>query len=93
MEKQMKIPEFTTLEDMAQFWDSHEITEFEDELREVREPIFDHLQRRAIIVMLDAEQYTLLNSIAEQEHLNAMSLVHEWVVMLIEQKGKMAVGQ
>lgn len=59
----MNIPDFITVDDMAQFWDSHDVIEFEDELIEVKEPIFDHLQRRAITVMLDVEHSMLLNNI------------------------------
>lgn len=41
MEKQIKkIPGFRTLEDMAEFWDTHDVTDFEDELEEVNEPVF-----------------------------------------------------
>ena len=93
METIMKIPRFQTQEDMAEFWDSHEITDFEDELIEVKEPVFEYLQKRAITVMLDEEHYALLNRIAEQQHLNRVSLVNEWVISLIEEKGKKAVGQ
>ncbi len=40
MEKQVNIPEFKTLEEMAEFWDSHDLTDFENEMEEVKEPIF-----------------------------------------------------
>lgn len=89
----MNIPEFQTLEDMAEFWDRHEITDFEDELTEVTEPIFQHLQQRTMTLMLDDEHYLLLKRLAEQEHLNATALINEWVITLIEEKGKLAMGQ
>jgi hypothetical protein len=40
MEKQVGIPEFKTLEEMAKFWDNHDLTDFENEMEEVKEPIF-----------------------------------------------------
>lgn len=86
MGKQMNIPEFTTLREMAEFWDTHDITEFEDELVEVKEPIFKHLGHRVITVILDDDHYTLLKKIADQERLNTASLVNEWIVKLIEEK-------
>lgn len=36
-----KIPQICSVEELAEFWDAHDITEFEDGLEEVREPIFD----------------------------------------------------
>lgn len=56
MEKIMNIPEFDTFQDMAQFWDTHEITDFEAQLQEVREPIFDHLNQRSLIIHLDSSR-------------------------------------
>ena len=35
MEKQVRIPEFKTLEEMAEFWDNHDLTDFENEMEEV----------------------------------------------------------
>ena len=40
MEKQVSIPEFKTLEEMAEFWNNHDLTDFENEMEEVKEPIF-----------------------------------------------------
>jgi hypothetical protein len=40
----MQIPEFKTIEEMATFWDSHDITDFEDQLIEVKEPIFEKMK-------------------------------------------------
>ena len=35
-----KIPQFDSIQEMAHFWDTHDLTDFEDELEEVNEPIF-----------------------------------------------------
>ena len=43
MEQPLKIPEFATLTEMAEFWETHDITDFETELIEEREPIFQQL--------------------------------------------------
>ena len=41
MEKQMssrKIPQSDSIEELARFWDTHDLTDFEDQLEEVTEP-------------------------------------------------------
>ena len=84
METKMKIPEFKTIEDMARFWDSHDITDFEDQLIEVKEPLFEKMKSRIISVKLDSEQYEKLKKIAHQKKLNTLSLVSQWVTKQIE---------
>ncbi len=86
MEKAMNIPEFTTIQEMATFWDTHEITDFEAELSEVTEPIFSLLEQKEFAVRLDEAHYTMLQKIAGQEHLNPMMLVQEWITEMIEAK-------
>ena len=36
-----KIPETDSVEELARFWDAHDLTDFEEELEEVEEPVFD----------------------------------------------------
>ncbi|HUT69481.1 MAG TPA: CopG family antitoxin [Desulfatiglandales bacterium] len=84
MEKGMKIPEFKTIEEMARFWNTHDITDFENHLIEVKEPLFENMESRIILLMLDSEQYDKLKKIADQKKLNTISLVNEWVTKQIE---------
>jgi hypothetical protein len=49
-----KIPETDSIEKLARFWDTHDLTDFEDQLEEVTEPVFEritvsvHLQPKEI---------------------------------------------
>ena len=36
-----KIPQTDSIEELAQFYDTHDSTDFEDELGEVSEPVFE----------------------------------------------------
>jgi len=84
MEKGMKIPEFKTIEEMARFWNSHDISDFKDQLIEVKEPIFEKMKSRIILLTLDSEQYDKLKKIAHQKKLNTISLLNKWVIKQIE---------
>lgn len=35
------LPKTSSIEELAQFWDTHDLTNFEDELEEVTEPVFE----------------------------------------------------
>ena len=63
----MNIPEFKTIDEMAGFWDNHDITDFEDQLIEVKGPIFEKMKNGIISVKLDSEQYEKLKKIANQK--------------------------
>jgi hypothetical protein len=44
MEKPMgtqKIPQTDSVQELAHFWDNHDLTDFEDQLEEVTEPVFE----------------------------------------------------
>lgn len=82
----MNIPEFETLEEMAIFWDTHDLTEFEDQLVEVHKPIFDHLSSRFMTVILDEKHYEMLKKIADQEQRNTAVLLNEWIITLLDEK-------
>ncbi len=36
----LKIPETDSTKELAQFWDTHDLTDFGDQLEEVTEPVF-----------------------------------------------------
>lgn len=36
-----KIPQTDSIQELAQFWQTHDVTDFEDELEEVTEAIFE----------------------------------------------------
>lgn len=38
---QTKIPQTNSIEEMARFWDTHDLTDFQDELEEMPEPVFE----------------------------------------------------
>jgi hypothetical protein len=44
MEKTMSTQQIPTdaIQALAKFWDQHDLTDFEDQLEEVQEPVFEH---------------------------------------------------
>ncbi len=51
--KKSKLPKTDSIQELAVFWDSHDLTDFEDELEEVTEPVF--VRGTAIKVPLQAQ--------------------------------------
>ena len=83
MEKQKLMPEFQTLQEMADFWETHDLMDYADQLVQMEEPIFD-LSAQTITVALDAEQYQRLKDAAAQEQQAMPLLVKRWVVQHLQ---------
>jgi hypothetical protein len=57
-----KIPRFESYEEEAEFWDTHDTTEFEDEFEPVEVTFAQSLVRRGLTIPLDAQTIELLRS-------------------------------
>jgi protein tyrosine phosphatase (PTP) superfamily phosphohydrolase (DUF442 family) len=74
-----RIPQIDSIEELAKFWDTHDITDFEDELEEVEEPIFDRGTQAMMRIRLLPEQAEALKRIARSRGIDEAELVKEWV--------------
>ena len=71
------LPRFASLDDLVEFFDTHDMGEYEAALPESR---FDvSLKRKTHLVAIDEEVSNRLTEIAEQERMPAESLVNSWL--------------
>lgn len=72
--KQIRIPQTDSIEELAEFWDTHDVTDFEDELEEVPEPVF---ARRGTTVAIDlpAKEFEVLQRLAQEEQVDYTTLL------------------
>ena len=73
--KNTKIPQTDSIEELAQFWDLHDLTDFEDELEEVDEPVFQH----AVTIPLTPEDASVVNTLAKARGVSPRVLIQEWI--------------
>jgi hypothetical protein len=79
MERTMKerIPKTDSIQELASFWQDHDVTDFEDELQEVQEATF---QRADVLgIPLTAEERQALRQAAARRGVAEAELIHEWV--------------
>ncbi len=74
-----KIPKTDSIEELARFWDTHDVTEFEDELEEVKEPVFERDAQAVVRIHLLPKQAEALKRMAESRGIDEAALVQEWV--------------
>lgn len=81
MEKAMsksKLPKADSIRALAAFWDTHDVTDFEDELEEVAEPVF--VRGNAIKVPLESRDVKVVEKMANAKGVTREELVLGWVL-------------
>ncbi len=80
MERTMKtqrLPQTDSIQELALFWDTHDLTDFEDELEETSEPIFE--PATVIPLNLESEEAEAVRQIAEAKGIPDAELIRGWV--------------
>ena len=75
----MNIPKIDSINELAAFWDTHDVTEFSEELVEVSEPVFARRPMRGVTVPLSPEEMKALGEIASSQGVDQAALVRAWV--------------
>lgn len=72
-----KIPTTDSIQELAAFWQHHDLTDFEDELEEVSGPVF----RRAHVVgvPLTEDERQAIRDAAASRGIDESALIREWV--------------
>lgn len=82
-----KLPRTDSIEELARFWDSHDVTDFGEKLEEVPGPVFE---REAVVVVRlssgEAEAEAV-KSIARSKGIGDAELIHEWVAEKVRHCG------
>ena len=68
---------FHSLDEAAEFWDTHDSADYEDLMREVECNI--DIQRRVHLVSLDGDLFRKVAAIAQSRGVSAETLVNLWV--------------
>ena len=74
-----EIPQIDSITELARFWDTHDLTDFEDELEEVGEPVFDQDAQATVRIHLLGEQAKALKRMAQSRGVDEADLIREWV--------------
>ena len=74
------LPNSDSIQELAEFWDTHDLTEFEDELEEVTESIFERNPETVIRVRFQRQEYDLLRQIAKAQGMDFATLIRLWVL-------------
>ena len=73
-----RLPETDSIQELALFWDTHDVTKFEDELEEVGAPVFE--RDTDITVHLETDDAKAVREIARSRGVPDSELIREWVL-------------
>ncbi|MEZ4770716.1 MAG: CopG family antitoxin [Caldilineales bacterium] len=77
------ISQSRSVEEMAEFWDTHSLVDYEDQTYEV-EMTFDPAARRSLIG-IEPELMNELRRIARQRQVSTQTLVNVWLQQRVDQ--------
>jgi hypothetical protein len=75
--KTQRLPQTDSIQELARFWDTHDLTDFEDELEEVIEPAFE--PATVIPLNLESDEAEAVRRIAEAKGIADTELIRGWV--------------
>lgn len=76
--KKTRIPRTDSIEELARFWDTHDLTDVEEELEEVHEPVFEREAR--VSIHLPSREAEEIQRIARARGVAPSELLREWVL-------------
>lgn len=75
-----KIPKFKIDKEIAQFWDTHSLADFEEELRPAKDVVFVKPQRQVISLRLDRKIVRALKALAARKGIGYSPLLRMWIL-------------
>ncbi|MFN0199242.1 MAG: hypothetical protein ACKVT0_21030, partial [Planctomycetaceae bacterium] len=60
-----KLPQSDSIQELAQFWDTHDLTDFENDLEEVTEAVFE--RETTVMVHLSSADAVVIKEIAKSK--------------------------
>ncbi len=86
--KTTRIPVFQTIKEEAEFWDTHDFTDFLDELTPVTAKVtLSQPKEETITLRIQATLKKQLASIAAEMGVNTSTLARMWIIEKIRQVG------
>jgi hypothetical protein len=75
-----KLPSTDSIEALAKFWNTHDLTDFEKDLEAVTEPIFVRAKGTSLSIRLQPTEARHLMKIAQSRGLKESTVVRHWIL-------------
>jgi hypothetical protein len=83
MEKAMKhklLPATDSIEELAKFWETHDLADFEEHLEEAQKPVFVRPTVTSVTIDLQPIEAQRLKRIARSKRVKESTVVRQWII-------------
>jgi len=78
--KSPRLPKTDSIQELASFWDAHDLTEFENALEEVPESVFARKKGTSVRIVLPPREIQHVRRIARSKGVNETAVLREWIL-------------
>lgn len=78
-QEKSRIPEFSSREEEAEFWDTHSTADYEDEFKPVQARVAKNLSH-GLTIRLDPETHEEVRVLAQDKGMGPTTLIRMWVM-------------
>ncbi len=82
-----KIPKFKSDKEAAEFWGTHSLADFEDELKPAKEVVFVRPERQIVSLRLDTKVVKSLKTLAAKKGIGYSPLLRMWILERFYEEG------
>ena len=76
--KTSTIPNTDSITELASFWDENDLTDFEDQLEEVTDPVFE--RKSVVKIPFASKEISAVQEIANSQGIGLAELIRGWVL-------------
>jgi len=78
--KRQRLPDTDSIEELAKFWDTHDLTDFEQVLEEVGRPVFVHRKGTSLSIDLEPTEVERVKKIARSKGVHETIILRQWIL-------------
>ena len=88
--KRQSLPDTDSVEELARFWDNHDLTDFGDDLQEVSEPVFVRVRGTSLSIELQPAEAQHLKKIARSKGVRETTVLRQWILERLRESSGMS---
>src|SRR5712692_4381521 len=78
--RRQRLPDTDSVEELARFWDNHDLTDFGDDLQEVSEPVFVRAKGTSLNIELQPAEAQHLKKVARSKGVPETTVLRQWIL-------------
>lgn len=88
----LRLPNTDSIEELVRFWDTHDLTDFEEDLEEVTRPVFVRAGGTSLSVDLAPAEARHLTEIARSKGVQESTVLRQWILERLQESSPTGRG-